>query len=690
MPLLSTGGGRMHTIKLLSQLVVVVSFLFFQGCGAQTDAVSRMKDGKIYGTTSGLFRGKWWHFYERAQSFADGEFWDEAERDLHQAIRQREDDQRRARTYGMHFIDYFPHCELGMVLYRKALETKSREMLEKSIKELEQSIDSVKSAKAEVYLDKARTALIRWEDRSIHPPDISIKSPVKGSLTNALSVSIKGVAKDGDHFVRAVKVAGKPVRMDVSQANFTFEMDVPLNPGRNDVVVEATNLIGETQTVVWPIRADWVGPVIAEDGFVYDPSGLSQVVINGEKFPLQTEEVHIENLIPHLREGQPLTIEAVDQAGNSTTASIFLRSEPMASEPQLLFAENQTDVLLPAYAANYMRPLFSSLDTVSVKISLKNPSLERTTYLDRALIEGTVKSSEFGTSLMIKGKQGHTVMNLNVPRSVYHFNCLTRLEEGDNWFEIRATSPSDKSDELSIKVERKIPSVKKKDARLKLAVSNFIRKETKDVEIPLSVGFEDRLISALTDYSPSRFAEVKDLLPTEETPLDEEQAREKARENGYHYILFGKIEERKNSQDMHSLILKARFEDMEGNVIVQDRDTEIFGEDIDKDNSHDKLTAFSEYMSTKLIDELPIIEGQILKKKDLWLGIDIGKDKKARKGIDLIVYELMEEPIPGFGHETQELGVAKIVQANDNKSLAKVYDADDPEQIQEEHHVITK
>ncbi len=680
----------MRTVKLLSQLLLVASLVFFQACGAKTDPVARIKNGKTYGTTSGLFRGKWWHYYERARSFADGGFWKEAESDLHQAIRQREDDQRRARTYGMHFIDYFPHCEMGVVLYQKALETQSVEMLQRSIKELERSIDSVKSAKAEVYLDKARTALTRWQGRSVHPPDITIDSPQKNSLTNAFSVFIKASVRDNDHFVRSVKVADKSVRIDVSQPVVKFEKEVPVNPGQNDITITATNLIGESQTVVLPIRADWVGPVIAEDGFVYDPSGLSHVVVNGKRVSLKSEQVNVQDLMPSLKGGEALSIEAVDRAGNSTTASIFLRSEQAATPSGTLFAANQTDAIVPAYAASGNPPLYSAVDTAIVKISLKDASLERTTYLDRTLIEGIVKSSEPGTNLMIKGKEGHAVMNLSIPRSIYHFNCLARLDEGDNWFDIRATSPSDKSDELSIKVERRIPSVKKKDARLKLAVSNFIRKETKDVEIPLSVGFEDRLISSLTDYSPSRFAKVKDLLPTEEAPLDEDTARKEAKEKGYQYILFGKIEERKNSHNKHSLILKARFEDMEGNVIVQDRDTEIFGEDIDKDNGPDKLSAFSEYMSTKLIDELPIIEGQILKKKDLWLGIDIGKDKKARKGIDLIVYELMEEPIPGFGHETQELGVAKIVKANDNNSLAKVYDADDPEQIEEEHHVITK
>jgi len=52
--------------------------------------------------------------------------------DFQAAIRQREKDQRRARTCGMHFIDYFPHQELGIVYFetvvacRKPLATQQK------------------------------------------------------------------------------------------------------------------------------------------------------------------------------------------------------------------------------------------------------------------------------------------------------------------------------------------------------------------------------------------------------------------------------------------------------------------------------------------------------------------------------------------------------------------------------------
>jgi len=55
------------------------------------------KDGKHYGVIDGAFRGRWYNFYERGLSYADGGYCDEAIADFEAAIALRADDQRRAR-----------------------------------------------------------------------------------------------------------------------------------------------------------------------------------------------------------------------------------------------------------------------------------------------------------------------------------------------------------------------------------------------------------------------------------------------------------------------------------------------------------------------------------------------------------------------------------------------------------------
>src|SRR5208283_6182926 len=73
-----------------------------------------------YGGDSGTFRGNWWNYYDRAIAYSESQGpgpGDKAIADLNQALSMRAKDQRMARTYGMHFIDYFPHRELGIVFF---------------------------------------------------------------------------------------------------------------------------------------------------------------------------------------------------------------------------------------------------------------------------------------------------------------------------------------------------------------------------------------------------------------------------------------------------------------------------------------------------------------------------------------------------------------------------------------------
>ncbi len=50
-------------------------------------------------------------------TIADDRQWTQALADFSAAIDQRDGDQRMARTYGMHFIDYFPSRELGILYF---------------------------------------------------------------------------------------------------------------------------------------------------------------------------------------------------------------------------------------------------------------------------------------------------------------------------------------------------------------------------------------------------------------------------------------------------------------------------------------------------------------------------------------------------------------------------------------------
>jgi len=118
-----------------------------------------VKDGHKYGVVEGNFREEWFSYQERGTSYLEGGCYEAALADLERAIelRSAQDraadvpgcDQRRARTYGMHFEDWFGHREKGIALYHMG-------RIDEAIKELELSLQCTESSRAQFYLDKAR------------------------------------------------------------------------------------------------------------------------------------------------------------------------------------------------------------------------------------------------------------------------------------------------------------------------------------------------------------------------------------------------------------------------------------------------------------------------------------------------------------------------------------------------------
>ena len=65
--------------------IAVVALLL--SCNTPPDP-KYLKDGVQYGVVKGLFRERWWNFYERGLSFSAGGFWNEAVADFAEALRQ--------------------------------------------------------------------------------------------------------------------------------------------------------------------------------------------------------------------------------------------------------------------------------------------------------------------------------------------------------------------------------------------------------------------------------------------------------------------------------------------------------------------------------------------------------------------------------------------------------------------------
>lgn len=295
---------------------------------------------------SGTFRGRWWNYYERGRLLLDTGHYAEAEADLNVALRQRPQDQRWARTYGLHFVpEYFPQREMGITQFHLG-------NLDEAERLLRDSLSQEKSALAGHYLNVVRAAKIDTQGGDATPPQIDA---IPFSTTSALESRLHATIRDAGYVAR-VSVNGEPHVASLSaETVLTLDAPVTLRPGDRSVIIEATDLSGNTATVSVPVSVDTDGPSVSFDlplvvpgeisGTLYDPAGAALLVI-GEA-PAVIEGTMFRAA---LSSAAATTFEARDSLGNVTTGTLPL--------PRTTHAALQTDqgfVLAQAMAPNALQ-----------------------------------------------------------------------------------------------------------------------------------------------------------------------------------------------------------------------------------------------------------------------------------------------------------------------------------------------
>jgi len=91
---------------------------------------------------------RWWNHYEKARGYAGRKQWAQAVEEYKKALSQDSTDRRRARTYGVHFIEYFPHRDLGIAYYHL-------KRWDKAVEELTISLSQEETPEAREFLEKA-------------------------------------------------------------------------------------------------------------------------------------------------------------------------------------------------------------------------------------------------------------------------------------------------------------------------------------------------------------------------------------------------------------------------------------------------------------------------------------------------------------------------------------------------------
>ncbi len=617
-------------MPMMQYLLILLALMFslLNGCALQPGPVC-VKNGKIYGTTSGIFRSQWDDYYERALSYMEGECYPAALCDLNEALKQRFRDQWMARTYGIHFIDYFPHREKGLIHYLTGDYDAAK-------LELEISLQHELSAKAFFYLDKVRKRIMEQEKHVVSVPRLIVKLPSgrsEGSdevWTRDDPVIISGIAKDEQH-ISEIVLAGRPVFIEVSAKRVEFREDLKLTQGRHEIDITARNLLGGTAKSKIIIHVDRTGPLImlekfdpdvGIDGYIYDESGLISLVVDGEPvFVPKGKEVAF--TVP-IRPGiKSVTLLATDKLGNQTKARANAGMSAHSPYP-LLLAQNLVD--LATSAGQSPLALLGSKITRKPEITLSGWPDQETAFLERIYIDGQVRGQSNIEELIID----------NMPVSqragrIIFFNHLITLKEGKNTIRIRARDESANTSIKEICITRRIPRVFQLEQRYSLAMYPF-----DNTYLTAEPGlFQYLFLRNLADRNRFQIMvrkKLKKILHEQKLDLGSKSLPQEVKPPLSTFL--GTIYETRNGIE-----IVTRLIDNKTSKILAVKD--VYNDSKDRT----ALTSLADKLAEKFHREFPLIDGIITQNTEKRLITDFGEEK-LRMGWPLIVYR---EEEPGRG-----------------------------------------
>ena len=597
----------------------------------------------------------------------DGEFYPEALADFKSAFQQRDRDQRMARTYGMHFIDYFPHREQGIVHFKMGNHEAAKE-------ELELSLRQYPSSKARFHLDQVRKALIEQKGGDVPSPRLRLNLKTDEIWTGDDPVILSGVAED-EHYVSKITIGAVPLFMEGSEKRISFRQTLNLSQGSHYIEIKAENLVGKAVKHGVLFHIDREGPMITleefklnEDktgnrvsikGSVYDESNIFSLTINGRAIPINRGvEAFFTEIITTGKES--LELIARDRLGNLTSALIPLTPRMASKAPVMLACVNTGP------QAIFVAGLFGPNDTRPPSIRFKGWADTQTVFIEKVYIEGQVSDESKIESLTI-----NEIPILRRKGRHIFFSHMAELGVGENIMTIQARDEAGNAVNKKMTIIRRIPKALQLVERLSLTVFPF---EQKGAVSQVSLAFQDNLIDALVNRNRFRVVERVELdkilqeQQLSRTELfDKHTALRLGRLVAAQTVIAGSIIETRTAIE-----IVARMIDTETSEILATEDV------YDEVKDLPTLRSLAEGMSIKFHREFPLVDGSVIECKKDNIFTDLGQDviKPQRR---LIVYreEPVKHPMTGkvLGGDNEIIGRARVTQVMPEMSKAELLES---------------
>jgi len=637
------------------------------------------------------FRGRWWSYYERGRSHADEGHWKEAEDDLRTAMASRSDDQYWARTYGLHFAqEYFPHRELGVVLY-------NQERLAEAIGELETSLQQRFSARAAYYLDRARARKVNEGQLDREPPEIILDDQASAVAESRYTVS--GVASD-DTYVKSVAVNGNPVLLNVTSPHLSFSQDVVLAPGENAVSIVVEDIAGRRAESSAIIFVDTDGPAVSFaspvvvpgviTGYAADGAGVDCIQIGGKAATLNEEAdgtVSFEVQLDSVPLSSPLAFEAKDSFGNTTRGlvpveTVILSQMPSvgcvapAGSPGCIALGNGLVLWCLGEQPVAISRSESELENNAPRVRLTNLSEGQMYRLDEIVVDVDITSDSPVARAELNGHE----LAIIPGRGSQRLSRRVPLQPGLNRISAGVVDCQGRKSDVVINVERQLTEIERVSNRLSVAFVGSLRRGSltesdKDTDF-LMESFEREL------QSMQRFSFVnRDLLPQ---ILDEQQLANALGDKDKRLAL-GKI----MPAEM-MLIGQVRRDTESWELIVQAISTEtglvVARADVAGPVGNlDELDRLVKDLALRTVQEFPCVQGQValIKPNDSFVS-NLGQSHGLKESMKCTVFRYGEEikdPVTGafLGQDTTIISDALVRSVSSNTSVAECTKSNTPE-----------